>query len=179
MDTSDIIIETENLLLKSISLNYKDDIFQEFTPDITTYMYPKAPDKIDDTIQFIQTAIETNQKGSNFQTVILKKDTGEYLGNVGIHHIDTETPEFGIWIKKSAHGHGYGKEAVVALKEWADKNLNYQYILYPVDEKNYPSRKIPEFLGAKVAREYEQVNMSGQKLDLLEYRIYPKNKAQC
>lgn len=98
------------------------------------------------------------------------------MGCGGLHHIDKKTPELGIWVKKSAHGHGYGKEVIIALKEWADKNLNYEYILYPVAEKNYPSKKIPEFLGGKVAKEYNEVNMSGKKQHLLEYRIYPPKK---
>ena len=98
------------------------------------------------------------------------------MGCAGLHHIDKKTPELGIWIKKSAHGHGYGKETMVALKEWADKNLSYEYILYPVAKENYPSRKIPEFLHGKVEREYDKINMSGKKLHLLEYRIYPPKK---
>ena len=98
------------------------------------------------------------------------------MGCGGLHHIDTKTPELGVWIKKSAQGNGYGKETIIALKEWADKNLDYEYILYPAVEENYPSRRIPEFLGGEVFREYDKVNMSGKEQHLLEYRIYPSKK---
>lgn len=177
MNTSHIVIETKNLSLEPISMAYKEYIFREFTPVITKYMYPKSPDKIEETIEFIEKSMKENIGGSNFQLVVLNKNTRKYLGNAGIHHIDTKTPELGIWIKESAHGHGYGKEAVVALKEWADQNLNYKYILYPVARENYPSRKIPEFFGAKIAREYDSVNMMGERLHLLEYRIYSMSSA--
>jgi [ribosomal protein S5]-alanine N-acetyltransferase len=105
--------------------------------------------------------------------VILKKENNEFLGCVGAHHIDTKTPEFGIWIKKSTHGNGYGKDSVYALKKWADINIDYEYLLYPVEAENYPSRRIPESLDGKIFREYDKINMSGKNQHLLEYRIYP------
>ncbi len=154
-------------------MNWKDDIFEEFTADITTYMFPKPAKKIEETIKFIKTSMAGNKKGNNLQIVVLDKKNKEFLGCGGLHKINTKTPELGIWIKKSAHGHGFGKETMIALKEWADENIGYQYILYPVVEKNHASRRIPEFLGGKIAREYDQTNMSGRKLHLLEYRIYP------
>jgi RimJ/RimL family protein N-acetyltransferase len=172
MNTSNIIIETPNLYLKSASLDYKEDIFREFTSDITVYMHPKPPTKIEETIEFVEAAMKANAEGTNLQTVIIDKQSKDFLGLAGLHHIDTKTPELGIWLKKSAHGHSYGKEAIVALKEWADKNLQYEYLLYPVVKENYASRRIPEFLGGQIAREYDNINMSGKNLHLLEYRIY-------
>ncbi|MFH1315500.1 MAG: GNAT family N-acetyltransferase [Candidatus Uhrbacteria bacterium] len=166
-------IETKNLCLKGITLDYKDHIFREFTSEITTHMFPKPAERIEETIEFIETSMKENGEGSNFQIVILDKDNKNFLGCGGLHHIDSKTPELGIWIKKSAHGHGYGKEAMIALKQWADENLDYDYILYPVAVENYPSRKIPEFLGGEIAREYDMLDMSGKNQHLLEYRIYP------
>ncbi len=176
MDTSNIIIETENLELKGVTLDCKDDIFREFTFGITTYMFPKSPEKIKETIEHIKSSMKENKEGSDFNVVVFHKQSKEFLGRGGVHHIDKETPELGIWIKKSAHGHNYGKEAVVALKKWADNNLDYKYLLYPVDKDNYASKKIPEFLGGKIEREYDEVSLSGRKLHLLEYRIYPLKK---
>ncbi len=176
MTISNIAIETKNLLLQPITLEYKEEIFREFTPEITTHMFPKFPDKIEEIIEFIETAMKENEESSNFQVVVLNKATKEYLGNAGIHNINTKTPELGIWIKKSAHGNVYGKEAMIAFKEWADNNIDYEYILYPVVDVNYASKKIPEFLGGKIFREYDKKNMSGRNQHLLEYRIYPTQK---
>jgi len=139
-------------------------------------MFPKSPKKIQETIEFIEKSIKENQEGSNFQIVVLNKENQEFLGCAGIHNINSKTPELGVWLKKSAHGHGFGKETIVALKEWADKNLVYDYLLYSVAKENYPSRKIPEFLNGIMVREYEEINMSGSKLHLVEYKIYPPKK---
>jgi RimJ/RimL family protein N-acetyltransferase len=173
MNTTGIAIETENLVLCAISRDYAEEIFKEFTSEITTYMYPKPPEKIEETNEFIDVSMKENGMGVNFQGVVLHRLTKEFLGNAGIHNIHTKTPELGVWIKKSAHGNAFGKEAVTALKEWADTHLDYEYLLYPVGDANVPSRRIPESLGGKIFREYDEMNMSGRKLRILEYRIYP------
>ena len=38
---------------------------------------------------------------------------------------------------------------------WALANLEFEYIKYPVDEDNHPSRRIPEALKGVIASEYE------------------------
>jgi len=173
MDLSGITIETENLILKSINLDFKDDIFKEFTPEITKYMFPKSPEKIEETIEFIAGAMKKNIEGEELQIIILDKAGREFIGCGGLHGTKTKTPELGIWIKKSAQGKKYGREAMTAMKKWADENMDYDYILYPVVDKNIPSRKIPESLGGRAFREYEKTNLSGHKWNFLEYRIYP------
>jgi len=117
------MIQTPRLTLKLISPEYTEHIFKEFTSDITTFMYPKAAEDISETEVFVKNSIKDNEEGKELQIVILKQDTGEFLGCGGLHHIDRSTPELGIWLKKSAHGNGYGKEAIIGLKSWADENL--------------------------------------------------------
>jgi RimJ/RimL family protein N-acetyltransferase len=175
MDTSKIIIETENLFLKPISLECKEDCFREFTPEITVFMHPKPAEKIEETIEYIEGAMKRNEAGTDFGVMILNKNTGEFFGNGGLHHINTREPELGIWIKKSAHGHGYGKEAMFAMKKWADENLDYNFIIYPVDRDNPASRRIPEAMDGKVFAEYKKTGLGGNKLNILEYRV-SKNK---
>lgn len=171
MDLSKVIITTERLKLVPVSEKYAEFIFPEFTPEVTTYMFPKPAKSIDDILTFIKTQQELLGEGKTFNVSILDKQTGELLGGGGISNINTETPEFGIWIKKSAQGHTYGREAVTGLKEWAVKNLKYKYFIYPVDRRNISSRKIAESLGAVVKREYKKINQSGNELDMVEYWI--------
>ena len=160
------------LHLAPINLTHADDIFREFTPEITRYMYPQPTATIAGTIAFIEKSIVEKQAVRDFQTVILHKDTDEFLGCVGLHRLDTKTPDIGIWLKKSAHGHGYGPEAVRQLKTWADQNLDYNYLIYPVDKANLASRKIPESLGGQIAREYEELSQDGRPLNIMEYHIH-------
>lgn len=171
MNLQDTKILSQRLLLIPITMEYKESIFKEFTSKITTFMYPKPAEKIEETEEFINGALEELKEGSDLQLVVLDKETKEFLGCAGLHRLDRKTPEFGIWIKESAHGNGYGKEAIIAVKEWADTNIDYEYILYPVVDDNYASKRIPEFLGGEVAREYDEVNLSGVNQHILEYRV--------
>lgn len=166
-------IETARLLLVLITMEYAEEIFRVFDDDITRYLYPATPKEITDTRDFISKSIEGFSRGEEIVAAILTKDIREFIGNVGIHDINTSTPELGIWIKKDAHGHGYGKEAVTGLKEWADQELQYEYIKYPVVEENTPSREIVESLNGKEVLRYPKTNLSGVTHTMVEYHIFP------
>ncbi len=172
MDLSKTIITTDRLKLIPLSMEYADIIFKEFTEEITTYMFPRSPKKIAETIEYINSMKPKIKSGEELPVAILNKETGEFLGGGGVHNLKTDTPDFGIWIKKSAHGNKYGREAVTALKEWIDKNIPYTFLKYPVDKRNIPSRKIAESLSGIIKKEYKTTNLSGNILDEVEYWIY-------
>jgi [ribosomal protein S5]-alanine N-acetyltransferase len=169
-----VTIKTNRLVLVPISLEYAPDIFREFSQEITTFMYPKPAENIEETNIFINSSIEKNNLGEQLQMVILKGDTKKFIGCAGLHKMKTKTPELGIWIKKSAQGFKFGQEAIAALENWAQNNLNFDYLIYPVDKINIASRKIPESLGGIQGKEFKQINQSGVELDEIEYRIFKK-----
>lgn len=175
MDKSDDFvvseIQSERLVLRPISMGWKEDIFREFNDEITTYMFPSSPTHIAETEDFIGESIEKMGKGEEVVFVILKKDTSEFLGCAGLHLMHTDNPELGVWLKRSAHGNKYGFEAISAITKWAERCLNGDCVLYPVDKNNIPSRKIAERLGGTVKREYDQSTASGKILQLIEYII--------
>jgi RimJ/RimL family protein N-acetyltransferase len=171
MDLRTVSIHSERLSLVPTSEAYAHEIFAEFTPEVTAYMFPKPPEVIEETLAFLSAAREELRSGESLNVAVLARDSGEFLGCAGLHHVPSRTPELGIWIKRGAHGHGYGREAVTALAGWALANLDFDYLVYPVDRRNGASRRIPESLGGAVKAEYDKVNESGVTLDILEYRI--------
>ncbi|WP_460204405.1 GNAT family N-acetyltransferase [Scytonema sp. NUACC21] len=176
MELFQVKISTNRLLLLPISLKFKEEIFREFTPEITTYMYARAPEDITETEEFINQSLSEIKNGNTLTLMILKKDSQEFLGCTGIHNINSNINSkelgIGIWLKKNAQGNGYGLETIAALKKWADDNLDYEYLTYDVDKANIPSRKIPETLGGQIFREYDKTNLSGRVLNIVEYRIH-------
>lgn len=173
IDPDTFVIETDRLVLKPISQANADDIFREFTEEITVFMTPVPPKHISETEDFIRDSRSNMERGEELVLVILERRSQEFLGIVGLHRINTAQPELGIWLKKSAHGNKYGREAVTAMKEWAEAHLSYEYLLYPVDKDNIASKKIPESLGGKLHEEYTKNVPSGRTLNTQEYRIYP------
>jgi RimJ/RimL family protein N-acetyltransferase len=172
-DLLEFRLETERLLLVPIDMDYAEDIFDEFTDEITQYMYPGTPRRIQETEEFIRESLIGLDRGNNLQLVILRKKTEEFLGCAGIHNLDSRFPELGIWLKLSAHGESLGMETIAALVEWANEHVDYNYLKYPVDVRNYPSRKIPEALDGVPEHSYWIRSRNGIELEILEYRIYP------
>ena len=168
-------LRTERLKLLPIGPEYIDDIFANFTLEIVKYMYPKPAEQRSDTEAFVLGSMERYLKGTDIVFAVTKNDTGEFLGCMGIHHLDTLTPVLGLWLKKSAHGHAYGLEGMNAVIRYAFKNLKCHHLIYDVDKDNYPSRRIPELNGGVIQREYVKYGATGNKLNLLEFWLF-KNK---
>lgn len=170
-DLTTLTLDSDRLRLLPISETYTEVIFNEFTADVATYMYPRPASERADTEAFVQAARQENQEGVNLNMVITLRETGEFLGCVGIHKLMAPRPEFGIWVKQSAQMHGYGREAIHTLKRWADTYLAYDYLIYPVDSRNLSSRKIPESLGAAIISQFDGTSGMGKELTLIKYRI--------
>ncbi|HPM73843.1 MAG TPA: GNAT family N-acetyltransferase, partial [Spirochaetales bacterium] len=166
-----VVIESERLLQVAIRHDFDADIFREFTPAVATYMYPAPTCDRADTRAFVDSSIEGLQTGEQLQLVIVDKERGEFIGCSGLHGLGRSDPELGIWTKLSAHGQGYGREAVTAIVAWARSNASFERLVYPVDKRNVASRRIPESLDGVIAREFRQLNQAGFELDEVEYWI--------
>ena len=172
VDLTSLRIEGERIILLSITESCSPEIFKEFTPEITRYMFPRPAEKIEETLSFISGSLEGMLSGRDLVLVIKKKESGEFLGCCGLHGKgNPRTPELGIWLKKDAHGKKYGREAIRILTLWAVENIDFDYIMYPVDKANIASRKIPESLGGIIFEEKRVRTMSGGFLDEVVYKI--------
>lgn len=176
VDLTSVIIEGDRINLLSIDESYAEEIFKEFNEGIIRYMMPSIPDKVEGTQAFISESLGGMRSGYDLVTVITKKDSSEFLGCCGFHgRGKPHTPEFGIWLKKSAHGNAYGLEAIKTLGHWAVEHIDFDYAIYPVDRANVASRKIPETLGGIIIEEKQVPTLRGTTLDELVFKITPKN----
>jgi len=102
---------------------------------------------------------------------VLPKQSDDFLGSFVLLDLDQDNPEMGGWLKESAHGHGYGREAAAALQRWASENVDYDHIIWPCAAMNTPSRRLAEVLGGKVKKEYEKTTARGTVWAFVEYWI--------
>jgi RimJ/RimL family protein N-acetyltransferase len=171
----DVEIVTHRLVLRPVSIIDLEPIAREFNERITRYMYPPAARSSADVAPFIADSMEGLSNNTNLQLVAVKKDaTTEFVGCLGLHRPQSRTPELGIWIAEKFHRQGLGLEAIEALCEWAAAEIECDYLKYPVDQANAPSRRIPETLGGEIEDEYDRITIDGRTLNILEYRIYPE-----
>jgi ribosomal-protein-alanine N-acetyltransferase len=172
LDFCAVTISADRVKLVPVSTEYAEVIFREFTDEITRYMVPAAPSSIDEIDDFVQSSIADMHNNTGLTLAILRKTDDEFLGVCGLHGKWNPTePILGIWLKKSAHGHKYGQEAIRALAGWARQNVVLQHMVYPCDRDNIASRKIAEHLGGSVFRTGEVKSKSGRILNEVAYKI--------
>ncbi|MDY0276859.1 MAG: GNAT family N-acetyltransferase [Acholeplasma sp.] len=164
-------LSTDRLILRPISLVNISDVYNNFTKEITTYMYPKPADNINETNEVVTKMMEQRTNNTDYVYAILNKKNYEFIGLVGLHNLKTDMPELGIWTKKQSHGNHYGKEAIKGLITYA-KELGYKKLVYPVDRRNIASKKIPLSCKGRLVNELElKKNNSGDILEIETYEI--------
>ncbi|WP_313581737.1 GNAT family N-acetyltransferase [Chishuiella sp.] len=169
---SDIRIITKRLILQPISEKYIDEINKNFTKEITTYMPYDPTGNREDTINFVSNSIENLNMQKEIVFVVLDSITRNFIGCCGIHNINSKSVEIGLWIKKESQSNGLGTEIVTNLVDFIEQNFSINHIIYPVDEQNIRSRKIPEKLGFEKFAYYTKPKNNTTILHTIEYRKY-------
>ena len=144
-------IETGRLLLEALGILQSREIFENFTEDVTRYMYPSAMRSLDEAELFVQKNVAAREQGSDYVFAVTLRESGEFLGIAALHEVKTSIPEVGIWIKTKAHGQHYGLEAVGGILALA-KSLSISKVKYPVDCRNIASKKIPIHYGGVLVK---------------------------
>lgn len=139
-----IVIETPRLKLIAINHNFAQDIFDNLTFKITRYMFPLPAKQIEETIKFINSSMEKQTKWTDIIIIIIDKKTWEFLWWSWAHNLNSPTPELWIRLKEAAHWKKYWSETIWWLIKRINENYNYEYLIYPVDKDNIPSRKLAE-----------------------------------
>lgn len=164
-------IETSRLMLKPVTQKYIFDIFNNFTNEVTVYMFPYPVKDISETENIVECWIKQCANKTDYVYAITLKETAEFLGIAGLHNLNNDMPELGIWTKISSHGNHYGREAIGGLIEYA-KEQGYTQLIYPVDKKNIASKKIPLFYGGELIISNKLViTPDGRTLDEEVYKI--------
>ena len=88
-------------------------------------------------------------QSEDFAYGIFDKNTGRYLGGIGLHRINWGVPSFeiGYWLRASAHGFGYCTEAARLLTAAAFGTLGAARVEIRCDSENVKSANVPRRLG--------------------------------
>jgi RimJ/RimL family protein N-acetyltransferase len=150
MDLSSVLLSSPRLLLKSFTGDDAREAFEAATPAIARFMSWEPASSFESFTPIWQNWIPKMHAGTDISFAVRHKPSQEFLGAAGLHHIDADEPEVGIWIKAPQHGYGYGREAVATIVTFAASDLGKRAVVYPVVEENCPSRRLAESLGGKI-----------------------------
>lgn len=164
-------IETERLLLVPVSEQHTGEVYRHFNEKVIAYMFPGVLKDRREAEEVIRRFMDQQSQKTDYVYAITKKETGEFIGLAGLHHMDQTIPELGIWTKIDSHGNHYGREAIGGLIRHAAA-LGKKKLRYPVDRRNVPSKKIPLFYRGKlVGRCREVPTPDGRTLQEEVYEI--------
>lgn len=169
-----IQLETKHLILTPIQVSDAEAIFYFFNERITTYMYPAPAKTIDDTLAFIHGSIKLREEQKEIVWVGRLKYDDTFVGCFGLHHMDSRTPELGLWIQEGLFGKKLGFEGMSEIITYVRKNVPHDYLIYPVDRRNKASRNIPETWGGILKKTYLKTAQTGHELQIIEYWLYPE-----
>jgi RimJ/RimL family protein N-acetyltransferase len=144
-----IQIQSARLQLSTFEMADAEEVFACITPAVARFMSWEPPKSFSEYKARREARLQAADP-TEFTFVIRRRDTKECLGITALERADQQTPELGIWMKESAHGQGYGGEAIRAIAEWATKDLGKETFLYPVAVENTASKRIAEKLHGEV-----------------------------
>jgi ribosomal-protein-serine acetyltransferase len=112
---------------------------------------------------------------------VWERETGRYLGGIGLHRIDWDVPAFeiGYWLRRTAVGHGYITEAVRLLCRCAFEELAANRVLICCGAGNHRSAAVPQRLGfvsEGCMRNYKR-DTDGTLYDMLMFSMTPQDYA--
>jgi RimJ/RimL family protein N-acetyltransferase len=160
------------LRLVPVTEAFQNDVIAHFGPPVTDFLKSAPITTPEEARAYFDRVERGRDARTDFVTAIMQSDSGEFLGCAGVHGLATRTPSLGIWLKASAHGHGYGREAVTAIAAWAFETFDVDYLRYGADKRNAASIRIAESLGGRLGREYDMISDSGRPLQIVEYHLY-------
>lgn len=149
-------ITSERLMLRPFRPADADEAFACITPALTRYLSFEPPASTAEFEAVWRTWLAGIEAGTDFNFTLRQRETGGFLGLLGLHRAQEAEPELGIWIRENEHGRGYGREAVTALASWAAQSFAPEAFTYPVAEANSASRRIAQALGGEVVAQQQR-----------------------
>jgi len=165
-------LETKRLSIRPVEPGDKESVFLYRSHREVNKYQGFIPDNLSDVERFIaNTAKEINTPGTWFQLVLILKESGALIGDIGLHFAEaaygqdsetsTETSsgmvfpadsvEIGYTLDVHYHGKGYATEALTAIIEYLKTAMGKKIFTASVDPENAPSIRVLERAGFSAA----------------------------
>lgn len=143
-------IHTERLLLRRITRNDEDDIFEYASnPEVARYMSWSAHRTIEDTRDFLNYLDDVESERLQIDRGIVLKETNKLVGTIAFVTLDFSLciAELGYCLSNQYWGKGIIVEAANAMIQAAVKYLNIHRIEAECEIDNFKSERVMQKLG--------------------------------
>lgn len=159
-------LQTERLILKGISEEDIDFIFQQFSNDeVNRYLYDAEPTKTRQDAEDIMHMYTQQKETKAYRWIITLKSDNTKIGTLGFHiwKRETQTCEIGYDLQPNFWGKGYGKEAVKAMLDYIVPTLELNSITACIYEENIASSALVKSLGFADSQEQRTERFRGKE----------------
>lgn len=151
-----IILETDRLILRELSLLDKENLSQILQDKDVMYAYEHAFSDIEVDIWLNNQLRRYKEDGFGLWAVVLK-NTDDLIGQCGltVQKIgDKEVVEVGYLFKKTYWHKGYATEAAIACKNYAFNTLDIEEVYSIIRDNNMPSINVAKRNGMTIKGEF-------------------------
>lgn len=125
-------LETERLVLKSMSIEFKEGVYRLFSDDdVTRYMDMESIKTMDEAVEIIEFMSNLAERKLAHRWVILWKETNEVIGTCGFNNWERHRgsrSEIGYDLAKEFWGKGIMKEALTCMLTFGFQEMNLRRI---------------------------------------------------
>lgn len=174
------ILETENLILRQISLDDADEVFKlRSNPETMKFIPRPLAETIEDAQKFITECNTGIEKNELINWAIAKKEDNKLIGMIGFFRMQPENfrGEIGYILNPEFHGKGIMKEASNEVIKFGFEQMNFHSIEAVIDPENSASEKLLQKCGfEKEAHFKENFFYNDQFLDTVIYSLLKTKK---
>lgn len=106
--------------------------------------WEKNDDSVESVLNYLRDKELKTRKGERVEYGIFIRESGEYIGNIQVFDIlpEKRSAEIGYWLKKSAIGNGYMREALRILEKYCFTELGLYRVQLGCDTRNRASAAV-------------------------------------
>ncbi|SFN24838.1 Protein N-acetyltransferase, RimJ/RimL family [Algoriella xinjiangensis] len=157
------ILETERLIIRPISMDDLDGLFEmDSQPEVHIYLKNEPIKTIDQTKKIIEDLVIQYEKLGHGRLAVIEKESGNFIGWTGFKYIEEKDKinnkidflDFGYRYKKEVWGKGYATEAAKACIDFYNQNMKEIKLNALTHIDNIASRKVLEKVGFQVTETF-------------------------
>lgn len=150
------ILETDRLILRELTLEDVDRIYQILSDPITMQFWPK-PFDYEGAERWVRRSVEAYRDLGFGRYAIVLKPLGLLIGDCGFMRVEVngvQENDLGYILDKKYWNQGFATEAAKACLQHGLEQLKMNRIVASMETKNLASKAVAEKIGLRLEREF-------------------------